>query len=133
MGRSPWVVPGSRSSPVESSSWDLTGGRRGALMASNSGDNGSEGPGGGRSWVVSGTEGQYLVAGLPSSTTFGFMVRASTMVGEGPFGTRVTQRVQSKAPAAIASFNDNTVSSMCFSSCALMLLLFFQNIYGGLE
>ncbi|KAG7174552.1 Down syndrome cell adhesion molecule-like protein 2-like 6 [Homarus americanus] len=89
-----WAVPGSRSSP--GSSWEGGGG-----VGSESG---------GRSWVVSGSERQYLVAGLAPTTTFGFTVRASTLVGEGPPGTRVTQRPRSDAPAAIASFSDKTIA-----------------------
>ncbi|XP_071538392.1 cell adhesion molecule Dscam1-like [Panulirus ornatus] len=63
-----------------------------------------------RSWVVSGTDQQYRVAGLHPTTTFSFTVRASTLVGEGPPGTRVTQRPRSHAPAAIASFPVNTMA-----------------------
>lgn len=69
--------------------------------------------GGGRSWVVSGGERQYLVNGLAPATTFGFSVRASTRVGDGPPGIRVTQRPRPDAPAAIASFSDKTVSVRC--------------------
>lgn len=65
----------------------------------------------GRSWVVSGTERQYLVGGLTSDTAFGFSVVAATRVGEGQPGSRVTQRPVHEAPAAIASFSDKTVSA----------------------
>ncbi|KAK3872049.1 hypothetical protein Pcinc_022840 [Petrolisthes cinctipes] len=64
----------------------------------------------GRSWVVSGTERQYLVGGLTSDTSFGFSVVAATRVGEGPPGSRVTQRPVHEAPAAIASFSDKTIA-----------------------
>ncbi|XP_069185985.1 cell adhesion molecule Dscam1 isoform X2 [Procambarus clarkii] len=87
-----WAVPGSRSS-----SWEGGGGVGG-------------GEGSGRSWMVSGSERQYLVAGLAPTTTFGFTVRASTLVGEGPPGTRVTQRPRPDAPASIASFSDKTIA-----------------------
>ncbi|KAK7021096.1 hypothetical protein SK128_026418, partial [Halocaridina rubra] len=89
-----WSYPGSRS--VSGSSWD---GPRGASPDSD-----------GRSWVVSGSERQYLVANLAPATTFGFSVRAATLVGEGPSGTRVTQRPRPDAPAAIASFSDRTIA-----------------------
>ncbi|XP_071549821.1 cell adhesion molecule Dscam1-like [Panulirus ornatus] len=94
-----WGAAGSDSSP--GSWWEGGGGSAHGGVSSESG---------GRSWVVSGTERHYLVAGLAPTTTFGFTVRASTLVGEGPPGTRVKQRPRSDAPAAIASFSDNLVA-----------------------
>ncbi|XP_068223029.1 cell adhesion molecule Dscam1-like isoform X2 [Palaemon carinicauda] len=92
-GGATWGLPGSRSS--SGSSWDVAG------VAAETG---------GRSWVVSGSERQYLVANLSPTSSFGFTVRASTLVGEGPPGTRVTQRPRPDAPAAIASFSDKTIA-----------------------
>ena len=63
----------------------------------------------GRSWVVAGNELQYLVGGLRETETYGFSVKASTRIGEGPSGTRMSQRPRSDAPASIASFSQKKV------------------------
>ncbi|KAK8378810.1 hypothetical protein O3P69_009493 [Scylla paramamosain] len=91
VGSPSWGVPGPHSGV--GAVWEVGGGE-----------------GGGRSWVVSGGERQYLVAGLVPATTFGFSVRASTLVGDGPPGLHVTQRPRPDAPAAIASFSDKTIA-----------------------
>ncbi|CAL4081431.1 unnamed protein product, partial [Meganyctiphanes norvegica] len=66
----------------------------------------------GRSWVVSGSERQYLVTGLTvgSVSRYSFYVVASTTIGDGPIGLHVNQVPSQDAPAAIASFSDKIVS-----------------------
>ncbi|XP_047475797.1 Down syndrome cell adhesion molecule-like protein Dscam2 isoform X2 [Penaeus chinensis] len=94
-GSGSWSVPGSRS--PSGPSWE-------SRSSTDNADNI------GRSWVVSGSERQYLVAGLVAANAYGFTVRGSTSVGEGPTGRMVIQRPRQDAPAAIASFSDKTTA-----------------------